>query len=114
MRTRVILTAVGLVAVAAVLAGCAEPSRPPSPQKVQATLLRLGANPDTFYFEQFIATSPATGQLSKQYIVLVPAKDGKAYQIVDSQGDVFTDYNDFLRNNTLPDQPGPNPTKPAQ
>lgn len=103
MRTRLIMAAV----LPVVLAGCTEEPGPPSAEKVKATLERLGVNPDTLYFEQFVATSPETGQLSQQVITLVPAKDGASYQIVDSQGEVFDDYNDFLRNNDLPDQPGP-------
>lgn len=96
-----------VIAILVGLAGCAEDPGPPSAAKVKATLERLGANPDTLYFEQFVATSPETGQVSQQVITLVPAKDGAGYQIVDSRGEVFDDYNDFLRDNNLPDQPGP-------
>ncbi|WP_156935421.1 hypothetical protein [Pseudonocardia spinosispora] len=96
-----------VIALLAGLAGCAEDPGPPSADKVKATLERLGANPDTLYLEQFVATSPVTGQMSRQVLTLVPAKDAASYQIVDSQGEVFDDYNDFLRNNNLPDIPGP-------
>lgn len=106
MRVRVILTTVAS-------AGCAHDPGPPSAEKVRATLERLGANPDTLYFERFVATSPATGQLSQQVLTLVPVKGSENYQIVDAQGDVFDNYNDFLRNNNLPDQPGPAQSEPG-
>lgn len=94
------------VALAATLTACGHNPGPPSPAKVEATLTRLGVNPDTVYFQPFVATSPTTGQLSRQMIAIVPSTDGTTIHIVDSQGDVFNNYNDFLSNNTLPDQPG--------
>jgi len=98
--------AVLLAVLLAALTGCAHPNDQPSAEKVKAALQRLGANPATIYFEPFVAKSPANNQLSRQVLILVPPKDGQGLKIVDSHGDIFDDYDDFLSNNTLPDQPG--------
>ena len=102
--------AVGAVAALSVAtSGCAHVHDPSPKEKVKAALTRLNDDPDTYYFESFIARSPVTGQLSQQVLVLVPPKGGTGFKIVDSRGEIFDDYTDFLRNNTLPDQPGPTP-----
>lgn len=105
MRLRQISVAV-IASTMLALTGCAGTDGP-SEDKIKAALHELDANPDTIHFESFVAESTATGQLSKQVLLLVPTKDRASCQIVDAQGEIFDDYSDFLRNNTLPDQPGP-------
>jgi len=36
-----------------------------------------------------------------QLIYLVSSKDGKGFHIVDAHGEIYRDYNDFIRNNSL-------------
>ena len=90
-----------------VLTGCARGGDGPSKEKVESALHTLSAAPDAVHFQQFVATSPATGQLSQQVLLLVPVQGGAGYKIIDAQGEIFDTYDDFLRENTLPDQPGP-------
>ena len=106
MQLRVIPSAV-LAAVLLTLTGCGHSDDAPSEEKIKAALHELNADPDSVRFETFEAESPATGQLSRQILLLVPTKDRPGCKIVDAQGEIFDSYADFLRDNTLPDQPGP-------
>jgi len=98
---------VALVVALLAVAGCARASEGPSKEKVESALHTLGADPDAVRIQNFVAGSPVNGQLSRQVLILVPVQGGAGYQIVDAQGEIFDNYNDFLRDNTLPDQPGP-------
>jgi hypothetical protein len=104
----VALLVVALLVVALlVVAGCARAEDGPSKEKVESALHTLGADPDAVHFRTFVAQSPANGQLSRQVLLLVPVPGGVGYKIVDAQGEIFDNYDAFLRDNTLPDQPGP-------
>jgi outer membrane murein-binding lipoprotein Lpp len=102
-----VLALAAVVVALLVLTGCARGENGPSKEKVQSALHTLSADPDAVHFQTFVATSPATGQLSQQVLLLVPVPGGAGYKIVDAQGEIFDDYETFLRDNTLPDQPGP-------
>jgi hypothetical protein len=106
MRLRLIPLAVLAVALLG-LSGCGHSDDAPSEDKIKAALHELNADPNTVRFETFVAESPATGQRSRQVLLLVPTKEQPGYKIVDAQGEIFDSYADFLRDNTLPDQPGP-------
>lgn len=98
--------AVIVTTLAVTSSGCAHAPEPPSAAKVEHTLRDLKVDPDKLLFERFTATSPVTGQVSNQVLIIAPADNGR-YRIIDSHGDIYDNYDDFLRNNTLPDQPGP-------
>jgi hypothetical protein len=103
-----VLAVVAVVAALAGITGCGHSEEGgPSKEKVESALHTLQADPDAVHFQTFVATSPATGQLSQQVLLLVPVPGGAGYKIVDAQGEIFGDYNEFLRDNTLPDLPGP-------
>ena len=85
-----------------VLGGCAHTPPSTPDDRVRTALASLGATPETSYQQKIFGTDTITNQLRIQTIVLVPSKDGKTYQIVDSEGEIFSDYYDFLRDNTLP------------
>ena len=102
-----VLAPAALVVALLVLTGCARGEDGPSKEKVKSALHTLSADPDAVHFQTFVATSPATGQLSQQVLLLVPVPGGAGYKIIDAQGEIFDDYGTFLRDNTLPDQPGP-------
>ena len=93
-------TAIGLVLLA--ISGCASPSGDPQPDKVKASIQSLGGTPDTIFQEQVLAKDLTSGHYTSQTVFLVPSKDGKAFQIVDSMGEIYRDYDDFLRNNRWP------------
>jgi len=107
MRHLPALAPAALVVALLALTGCARAGDGPSKEKVESALRTLGAEPDAAHFQTFVARSPATGQLSQQVLILVPVPDGAGYKIVDARGEIFDDYDDFLRDNTLPDLPGP-------
>lgn len=102
-----VLAPAALAVTLLVLTGCARGEDGPSKEKVKSALHTLEADPDAVHFQTFVARSPATGQLSQQVLLLVPVPGGAGYKIVDAQGEIFDNYNDFLADNTLPDQPGP-------
>jgi hypothetical protein len=107
MRHLPAMAPAALIVALLVLTGCARAEDGPSKEKVESALHTLGADTDAVRFQTFVARSPATGQLSQQMLLLVPVPDGAGYKIVDAQGEIFDTYGDFLRDNTLPDQPGP-------
>jgi len=107
MRHHPTLAPAALFVALLLLTGCAQTDDGPSKEKVESALHTLGADPDAVHFQTFVARSPATGQLSQQVLLLVPVPDGAGYKIIDAQGEIFDDYTDFLRDNTLPDHPGP-------
>jgi hypothetical protein len=104
---RAAVPAAALVAALLVVTGCGRGEGGPSKEKVEAALHTLGADPDAVHFQTFVARSPATGQLSQQVLLLIPVPGATGFKIVDAQGEIFDSYNDFLGDNTLPDQPGP-------
>lgn len=91
------LAAVGVLA----LTGCAHPDDPTSPEKIKSAIQRLGANMDTVRFQTVVAKNPTNGVLTTRTLILVP-RPGQNDQIIDSQGEVFGSYQEFLRDNTIP------------
>lgn len=92
-------------AMTATLVGCgdSEPAAQPSDAaKIDAAFARLGANPETVGQQKVIdGNFGPLDQVVSRLIYLVPKDDGKTYWIVDSEGEVFDGYYEFLRDNTL-------------
>jgi PBP1b-binding outer membrane lipoprotein LpoB len=88
-------------ALALLLGGCAGAEPGTQVEKVKVAYAKLGAKPDTTYFQTVLDTDPSSAEVRTFKIALVPSADGKSFQIVDSEGEIFADYYDFLRNNTL-------------
>jgi len=85
------------------LGGCGHPTDVPDPDKATAAIKGLGGNPDDLYQQKVIFKSVGAEHFDVQNVYLVPSKDGKTFQIVDAQGRIYRDYDDFLRNNSLPE-----------
>ena len=100
---RPVPTAAALGLVLLVLGGCGGPSDAPGPDTAKAVAVRLGGDPDQLYQQEVVFKTVGSDHFASQVVFLVPSKDGKSFQIVDSHGRVYRDYNDFLRNNRLPD-----------
>ena len=99
MLLRPILVAAATVLLLLGLGGCASSSG--APNKVQAAVESLGGNPDQLYQELVVFKTVDVKSYDSQLIYLVPSKDGKDFQIVDAHGEIYRDYNDFIRNNRL-------------
>lgn len=100
--TRPRLAPIAALAVLLTLSGCAHPDNPTSPEKIKAAMLRVGGDPDTIRFQTIVARNPNNGVRTTRTLILVPGPDGKTVQIIDSQGEVFSSYGEFLRDNTIP------------
>jgi len=85
---------------------CARPGTGRPKEKVESALRTLGAEPDA-PISKLRGPQPRHWQLSQQVLILVPVPDGAGYKIVGRAGEIFDDYDDFLRDNTLPDLPVP-------
>jgi hypothetical protein len=92
-----------------VLSSCAGSGGVPQPEKVKAAIQSLGGTPDTIYQQEVIAKDLTSGHYSGQMVFVVPSKGG-GFQIVDSTGEIFRDYDDFLRNNRWPTPVAGDPT----
>jgi hypothetical protein len=92
--------ALGLALLA--LGGCGHPDDVPGPDKATAAIKSLGGNPDDLYKEKVIFKPVGAEHFDVQDVYLVPSKDGETFEIVDAQGRIYRDYDDFLRNNRLP------------
>jgi hypothetical protein len=94
------VTALGLVLLA--LGGCTSPGDAPDPEKVKAAVQSLGGTPDTIYQQKVLSKNLTSEDYSSQVIFLVPLEQGRDFKIVDSRGEIYRDFGDFLRNNTWP------------
>src|SRR5882757_11571834 len=102
MPLRAISTVAALGLVFLALGGCASPGDAPDPAKVKVAIQSLGGTPDTIYQQKVLSKNLTSGDYSSQVIFLVPLKHGKDFKIVDSRGEIYRDFGDFLRNNTWP------------
>jgi hypothetical protein len=98
----VAITTWGLTLLA--LGGCT--SSPPQLgadplDKARAAVQRLGGNPDELYKQQVMVKSMGSKDYSSKIIYLVPAKNGTDFTIVDEQGSVYRNYDDFVLRGTL-------------
>jgi hypothetical protein len=93
---------VGLALLA--LGGCASHSGgAPQPDKLKASIQSLGGTPETIYQEQVLSKDLTSGHYTSQMVFLVPSKVTKGFEIVDSGGEIYRDFDDFLRNNRWPE-----------
>lgn len=103
MSRRGAASAAALLVALAGLGGCGHPDDVPDKDKAAAAVKSLGGNPDNLYEEKVLFKSIGAEHFDVQDVYLVPSKDGKTYQIVDTHGRIYGDYGDFLRNNKLPE-----------
>ncbi|HZZ49196.1 MAG TPA: hypothetical protein VFE65_20115 [Pseudonocardia sp.] len=99
------LGATGIVSLGACLflSGCAATTPVPPAAKVTAAIEELGGTPETSLRQLVLYKSPKSDDFSDQIVFLVPAKNGRDYGIVDTQGETFANFRDFLENNELED-----------
>lgn len=100
LRSLLAATASGLAAV--LLVGCSNPDGTTQFEKVKAAIQSLGGTPGSIYLQEIVSKSPTTNQIMPQVLFLVFSKESQSFQLVDSQGDIFDDYDDFLQRNLLP------------
>lgn len=98
MPPRLISCTAGAVLLLA-LAGCAGEPDVPAPDRAQAAIRSLGGGPGNVFKQQVLSKDLGTGSYSSQTVFVVAMKGGDL-RIVDSRGDVFDDFDDFLRRNT--------------
>jgi hypothetical protein len=103
MSCRTVANAAALGLALLSLAGCGHPGDAPEPDKATAAIKSLGGNPDDLYQEKVIFKPVGAEHFDVQNIYLVPSEDGKTFEIVDLQGRIYRDYDDFLLNNSLPE-----------
>ena len=84
------------------LTGCSDVDKQPPLARANAAIQRLGGVPDNLYKQEVLVENLSTGQYTSRIIVLVPEKNGKDVHIVDADGEVFDNYDEFLRDNTWP------------
>jgi hypothetical protein len=97
---------VGL-ALAVLLASCSSARDQPYRGSLPAALRSLNAQQSAVSSQLLLARSPADGHFSRQFLLRVAVPDAPGYRIVDPQGEIFASYDEFLADNTLPDQLGP-------
>jgi len=101
MSLRSVPVAAAMMLFLLALGGCASSNGSPETDKVKAAVESLGGNPDQLYQEMVVFRTLDVKSYDSQLIYLVSSKDGKGFHIVDAHGEIYRDYNDFIRNNSL-------------
>lgn len=92
----------GILAATVALGGCSSQVTKAQPERVQTAIQKLGGTPESIFAQQVLAKDNTTGAFTSRSIFIVPVDDGKAFRIVDSSGETYQSYDDFLRNNSWP------------
>jgi hypothetical protein len=99
MRTATILLTAALATAA--LAGCSKQPQPVTTDQIKAIAADLSGGHRNFYQAELAYAPLGAPHFGTQQIYLVPVGDGKQFRIVDINGKIYQDYQDYLRNNTL-------------
>lgn len=100
--SRGLRTVVGASLVLLAVAGCARHNdAAPGGKAPEAVVRSLGGTPDNTYQQKILYKPLGASGFSVEEAYLVPSPDGKGFRVVDSRGDVYSDYSDFLLHNTL-------------
>ena len=99
MRTARILLTAALAAVA--LAGCSKQPQPVTTDQIKAIAANISGGSGNFYQAELAYAPLGAPHFDTQQVYLVPVGDGKQFRIVDINGEVYQDYQDYLRNNSL-------------
>lgn len=99
MRRAQMSPTVGLGLALLALTGCSDTDGQPSPARANAAVQELGGVPGNLYRQEVLLEDLSTGKYVSRVVVLVPEKNGKDVHIVDSDGEVYDSYGDFLRHN---------------
>lgn len=99
LRITPIAVLVGLPCV--ILTGCATADPGPQPEKVKEAVQSLGGSPETVLQQSILVKKMTDKDYVNEILFLVPSQEKKTFHIVDTRGGVYSDYEDFLTDNSL-------------